>query len=384
MIKFVKINIIIDKNKQERRILLKIMKKAVIYVVVILILLITIGIFGVIFFYNSNLSAINSADSNEIEVEIKNGSTATDIAKVLEENKLIKNAFVFKMYTKINKVTGMQAGTYKLNQNMDVEQIVKKLQNGTDYFPDEIDITFLEGKNMRWIAKTISEKTNNTEDDVFKKLEDKEYINSLIEKYWFLSNDILNENIYYPLEGYLFPDTYNFSNKDVSVEQIFEAMLDQMESKLESYKEEIQKSGYNVHKILTVASIVELEAAKVEDRTGVASVIYNRLKNNMSIGSDVTTYYAIKVDMGERDLYQSELDRYNPYNTRGPRMEGKLPIGPMSTVSEESINAAIHPDETDYLYFVSDKNGKNYFAKTLAEHEQNISNIKNRNLWYNH
>ena len=188
MIKFVKINIIIDKNKQERRILLKIMKKAVIYVVVILILLITIGIFGVIFFYNSNLSAINSADSNEIEVEIKNGSTATDIAKVLEENKLIKNAFVFKMYTKINKVTGMQAGTYKLNQNMDVEQIVKKLQNGTDYFPDEIDITFLEGKNMRWIAKTISEKTNNTEDDVFKKLEDKEYINSLIESNKYPSN----------------------------------------------------------------------------------------------------------------------------------------------------------------------------------------------------
>ena len=358
------------------------MKKGLLYTIIILVLIVVIGIFGILIFYNSNLKAINEADSKEVVVEIETGSTATDIAKVLKENNLIKNEFVFKMYTKLNKISGMQAGTYKLNQNMNVEKIIENLQKGTDYFPDEFSLTFLEGKNMRWIAKTIAENTNNTEDDVYNKLEDKEYIKSLIDKYWFLSDDILDENIYYPLEGYLFPDTYNFSNKEVTVEQIFSTMLDGMEEKLEKYKFEIENKGYNVHKLLTVASIVELEAARVEDRSGVASVIYNRIRNGMSLGSDVTTYYAIKVDMSERDLYQSELDKYNPYNTRGPQMEGKLPIGPISTVGIESIEAALNPDETDYLYFVADKNGKIYFGKNSSEHEENINKLQKEGLWY--
>ena len=102
----------------------------------------------------------------------------------------------------------------------------------------------------------------------------------------------------------------------------------------------------------------------------------------MSIGSDVTTYYAIKVDMGERDLYTKEINTYNPYNTRGPNMEGKLPVGPISTVSETSIKAALNPTKTDYLYFVADSNGKVYFGKTYQEHQENINNLKNQNLWY--
>ncbi len=360
------------------------MKKKIIIALIILFFIILIGIFGVITFYNSSLKAVMADDSNEVIVEIKNGSTATDIAEVLKEKNLIKNTFAFKIYTKLNKINGMQAGTYKLNQNMDVMQIVENLQKGTDYYPDEINITFLEGKNMRWIAKTISENTSNTEDDVFEKLEDENYIKSLIEKYWFLSDTILDKNIYYPLEGYLFPDTYTFSNSNVTVEQIFSAMLDQMNDKLEGYKQSIESNGYNVHKLLTVASVVELEAANVEDRSGVASVVYNRIRNNMSLGSDVTTYYAIKVDMSERDLYQSELNKYNPYNTRGPNMEGKLPIGPISTVSEESIEAALNPDDTDYLYFVADKNGKIYFGKTVEEHNRNIQTLQSQGLWYSY
>lgn len=360
------------------------MKKGIVIAIIIVIFIIVIGVFGTITFYNSSLKAVMSDDSNEIIVEIKNGSTATDIANTLKEKNLIKNAFAFRVYTKLNKISGMQAGTYKLNQNMDVKQIVENLQKGTDYYPDEINITFLEGKNMRWIAKTISENTSNTEDDVFNKLKDENYIKSLIEKYWFLSDTVLDKYIYYPLEGYLFPDTYTFSNSNVTVEQIFQAMLDQMNDRLENYKDKIESNGYNVHKLLTVASVVELEAAKVEDRSGVASVIYNRIRNNMSLGSDVTTYYAIKVDMSERDLYQSELNTYNPYNTRGPRMEGKLPIGPISTVSIESIEAALNPDDTDYLYFVADKNGKIYFGKTVEEHNRNIQTLQDQGLWYSY
>ena len=177
------------------------MKKKIIIVVVVIILIGLVGIFGAMMFYNSSLKPVLEGDSNEVVVEIAKGSTASDIAKVLEENNLIKSALVFKVYTKLNNVTGMQAGTYKLNQNMSITEIIENLQKGTDYFPDEFNITFVEGKNMRWIAKEIADKTNNTENDVYNKLSDKTYIQTLIDKYWFLTDVVLDENIYYPLEG---------------------------------------------------------------------------------------------------------------------------------------------------------------------------------------
>ena len=102
----------------------------------------------------------------------------------------------------------------------------------------------------------------------------------------------------------------------------------------------------------------------------------------MSIGSDVTTYYAARVDMGSRDLYLSEINTYNPYNTRGPEMLGKLPIGPISNVSEQSIKAALYPAKGSYLYFVADKNGKIYFSNTNEEHDKTINSLKKDGLWY--
>ena len=119
-----------------------------------------------------------------------------------------------------------------------------------------------------------------------------------------------------------------------------------------------------------------------EGRKDVSSVIYNRLASNIAIQSDVTTYYAIKVDMNERDLYQKELDTYNAYNTRGPNMEGKLPIGPIASVSKSSIEAALEPNDTDYIFFVADKNGKLYFTKTNEEHNTKVIELKTRGLWW--
>ena len=235
---------------------------------------------------------------------------------------------------------------------------------------------------MRWLAKKIEETTNNSQEDVMKVLEDENYINSLIEKYWFLTDEVKQEEIYYPLEGYLFPDTYSIKNKDVSVEEIFKKMLDKMESVLDEYKDEIEKNKYSVHQILTIASIIETESMNSEGRKDVSSVIYNRLNRGMAIQSDVTTYYAVKVDMGERDLYQKELDTYNAYNTRGPNMEGKLPIGPVASVSKSSIEAALEPNNTDYIFFVADKNGKLYFTKTASEHNRIISELKEEGLWF--
>jgi len=345
--------------------------------ILILIIIITIGI---AIWYFSSISP-KSKDISEREVIIPLGTGSSGIATILKEQEIIKSEVAFKLYVKINKVDNFQAGTYYLKQSMSVKEITEMLQTGIMYDPNQINITYLEGKNIKWLAKTIADKTNNTEEDVFNLLKDENYINSLIEKYWFITEDIKNDDIYYSLEGYLFPDTYAIANKDAKVEEIFEKMLDKMENVLEEYKEQIENSNYSIHQILTIASIIEMETMKDEDRKDVSSVVYNRLKSNMAIQSDVTTYYAFNVEMGERDLYQKEIDTYNPYNTRGPNMEGKLPIAPISSSSKASIEAAIYPNETDYLFFVADKNGKVYFTKNNGEHENIINDLINKGLW---
>ncbi len=352
------------------------MKKIKIIAIVVLII-----VLAILLGYKLMFTRVSSSDE-EIEVAIPLGTGTNGIANILKENNIIRSKLGFKIYTKLNKVSNFQAGTYYLKQNMSLKEISEMLKSGIMYDQNEIKITYLEGKNMRWLAKKISEVTNNTEDEVFEVLSRENYIDSLIEKYWFITDDIKDKDIYYPLEGYLFPDTYALKNKDVKVEEIFEKMLDKMGKVLEEYKDEIEKSKYNVHELLTIASIVETESVNKEDRKGVAGVIYNRLNRNMAIQSDVTTYYAFKIDMGERDLYQREIDTYNKYNTRGPNMEGKLPVGPISSVSKLSIEAAIEPKNTDDLFFVADKNGKVYFSKTNTEHNQIISELKSKGLWY--
>ena len=350
-------------------------------IVRIVLLVFVLVIIGSILWYFISIGKVNKSDE-EIKVEIPLGSGTSSIAEILKDNKLIKSKLAFKMYVKINHVKDFQAGTYYLKQNMNLKTITESLKTGIVQDPNQITLTYLEGKNMRWLAKTIAEKTNNTEEDLFDLLDNEEYIDSLIEKYWFLTDDIKDEDIYYPLEGYLFPDTYAFENKDVKVETIVEKMLDRMEEILDEYKDEIEDGGYNVHKIFTVASIIETESRSEDGRKDVASVIYNRLKSGMAIQSDVTTYYAFKVDVGERDLYYKELNTYNPYNTRGPNMEGKLPIGPISSVGKSCIDAALNPNDTDYLFFVADKNGKLYFTETLTGHNNIVNKLQEEGLWY--
>ena len=356
------------------------MSKKIITVILVIIALLVVIAISTIIWYNASIGPVSEDEIKHV-VEIQMGSNSSTIAEQLKNEGLIKSDLAFKMYVKFNNVTNFQAGTYELTKKMSVKEITEALQTGKVESKDVISITFIEGKNMRWIASKIAEQTNNTEEDVFELVQDEDYINSIIKERWFITDEIKNKDIYYPLEGYLFPDTYQFENKDITVHDIFEILLDQMENKLEPYKEAIQKSKYSVHQILTIASIIENEAVFDKDRKDVSSVIYNRLSKKMPIQSDVTTYYAFKIDMGERDLYQSEIDTYNAYNTRGPKMEGKLPVGPISSVGLNSIEAAINPNETSYLYFVADKNGNVYFTRTNEEHSQKINELQSQGLW---
>ena len=215
-------------------------------VIIAIITVILITILSCFVWYFNSISAVDKSNENEIEIEIPEGSYATKIADILLENNLIKSKKAFKIYIRLNNSTDLKAGTYYLKQNMSLKDIINTIKSGNN---SQKNITYIEGKNIRWLAKEIAKTTNNSEEDVYNLLKNEEYIDSLIEKYWFLTDDIKDENIYYPLEGYLFPDTYSIKSKNTSVEDIFEKMLDEMENTLEEYKELIEEKGYNVNKI---------------------------------------------------------------------------------------------------------------------------------------
>jgi len=344
----------------------KIKKKfKIILIVLISIFIIFISMLSIFLF---NMRKISNK-SNVKEFVVAYGTTMNDILEDLKEEELIRNVLFSKVYVKLENIS-IQAGTYELNQNMNTIKIINILSTGKVTNKYEINITFKEGKNIRQYAKVISEATSNTEDDVFNLLKDKDYINSLISKYWFLTDEIKNTAIYYPLEGYLFPETYRFKNKDVTVEEIFETMLNQTNIILTKYKSEIEDSKMSVHEFLTLASIVELEGLYDDDRAMIAGVFYNRLETGDSLGSDVTTYYAVKKDMGLNPVLTAMDIAYNsPYNTRLSSMVGKLPIGPISNPGEVSIKAVIEPTDSNYYFFIANcKTGKTEFSRTFEEH----------------
>lgn len=353
----------------------KLKKKFKIILVLVAILLIGIAtLLGTYCYFKSPVSN----DKKEVSIVIENGSTISDIATLLKKEGLIKDENFFKLYVKLKKVSNVYAAKYYFSPSMNLDEIINTLNEG-GYNENEISITFKEGINMRGIAKLIKENTSNSEDDVYKKLKDEKYLNSAIEKYWFLTDDIKNSKIYYSLEGYLFPDTYRFNSKDVTVEEIFNKMLDQMEKELNKYKKQIEKSKYSIHELMTLASITQSEGYNEDDFKNIASVFYNRLKTGMALGSCVTSYYGVKKDMTD-ELLQKDIDASNPYNTRGNNPV-KMPIGPISMPGAKALDATLDPIETSYYFFVSDKNNKLYFTKTLNEHERMITKLQNEGLW---
>lgn len=344
----------------------------------VLILSTTLVIF-ICSYFNYNIAPVSN-DSTLKTVVIEEGGIS-DIANTLKENNLIRDETMFKVYIKLTGRSNLKASTYELSENMGVKKIVEILESGNSYNPDEVKITFKEGINVREIANLISENTNNSEEDVYNLLNDNSYLDELIDSYWFITDDIKNNKIYYSLEGYLYPDTYIYTNKDVSVKEIFKKMLDEMNDKLTPYKEQINNNELSIHELLTLASIVELEGASSSDRNGVAGVFYNRLESDMTLGSDVTTYYGLKLDMSERDLTKAELNDCNNYNTRCSTFTG-LPVSPICIPSIESIKAVIDPTNHEYYYFVADKNKKTYFTKTYNEHLSMVSKLKDEGLFF--
>lgn len=348
--------------------------------------LILIAIFGFVLlilflFICFSLYFLSPVGGNKsVEFVVNQGDSTSEIADSLKKKGLIKNAKVFMAYAFITNHRAIYAAKYDLNSGMRLSEIVDTFDEGGRNI-NEITLTFKEGVNIRDMAKLISKETDNSYDDVIKLANDKAYLNELIKKYWFIDKDVFNRDIYYSLEGYLYPDSYNFSSKEVSVREIFDDMLENTDMKLKPYKKYFSKSKYSVHQILTLASVLELEVSGSNSRRDVAGIFYNRLNSDMPLGSDATSYYGVRKDLNG-ELLQSEFDSVNPYNTRVSSMAGKLPAGPICNPSISSIVAALKPSKHDYYYFVTDKNGKVYLTKNFDMHNKVIKNLKDKGLWF--
>lgn len=346
------------------------------------ILALILGFFGLLLiisfvFYQYNVAPVDSNSKANIEVVIPEGMSTANIAKTLHDKGLIKNEMFFKVYLKLNNISSLKASTYTLTKSMNLDEIVEILEKGSRG-EDTIRLTFKEGKTINDYAKLIESNTSISKEEFINTTKDKTLLTSLINDYWFLTDSILNEEIYNPLEGYLFPDTYEFSKTNLTSETIIRTLLDEEENKLKAYKEKLENN--NIHSIITLASITELEGVKDEDRKMIISVFNNRLKKGMNLGSDVTTYYAFNKNM-DSDLTSEMFNTYNPYNTRSSAMAGRLPIGPICNPSISSIDAAINPSDSDYLYFVADKNRNVYFTKSVSEHEKKVQELKENGDW---
>ncbi len=343
-------------------------------IVLIVVFVVIIGVLCTLKYLSGPVDKNNHED---IELVIENGSTSSQIGHLLKEKDLIRSEFLFKVYLKVYRVKSLKAATYLFQKDMDLKEIIDTLEEGSLYNPDMIKLTFKEGKRITDYAEVIAEGTNHTYEEVIGIFKDKEYAKTFIPDYWFLTNDIVLTNVYYPLEGYLAPDTYHFDNKDVEVKDIIVTMLKQMEKNLEVYKKKIEKDP---RYYLTMASIVELEGTNSENREMIAGIFENRLSLGMSLGSDVTTYYGIQAPMTS-DLTSEQFDSVNAYNTRSATMAGKMPIGPICAPGLGSIAASINPTKSDYYYFVADKHGKIYYTKTASEHSAKVAEIKAKGDW---
>lgn len=349
-----------------------------IVVVAIIALMILIG-FGGKFAYDyitEGLSPVDASSTETVEVTIPLGSSSSTIAELLEENGVINNALMYRIYIKVNNVTDFQAGDYTLSPSMTLEEVSTALQSGRIVEEAKYFVTIPEGRTIEEIAELLSNKANIDEEAFLELMTDDTYIQSLIAKYpSILSETILDDDIRYPLEGYLFAATYPIYEDEPAMETIIEQMLDKTEDVLLNYFAEIDGlEQFTTHEIFTFASLVEREARNEEERKMIAGVFYNRLAEGMRLETDPTVLYALG-EHKDRVLF-SDLEIDSPYNTY--QVYG-LPIGPIANFGESSLEAVINPSETNYLYFVA-ADGEIYYSETFEEHRRKANEYLDRDI----
>ncbi len=337
------------------------------------LILLTICILGSIkaftYFFNYTSSIVETdalreknPNITEISIEVTDTTTVKELADMLYEKQFISNALVFRMESKLSKLDHqLKPGKYSISSNMSSSQILKLITSDMTDIEETIKFTIPEGFTIVQIADKLESLQIVTKEEFFDAVKNREY------NYPFLKN--IPTDTKYPLEGYLFPDTY-IIRKGATPEEIIIKMLNRFEEVISQYTNYVNTSSYNLNEILTIAAIVEQEAKLSEERPVIAGVIYNRLNADMRLQMCSTIQYVL--EKRKAALSYSDLEISSPYNTY--RNDG-LPIGPICAPGEDSIRAALMPDTHDYFFFVvkNEQEGSHSFSATAAEHERNKS-----------
>ena len=325
-------------------------------IIAVLILLVVGYIYIQIGPYNKN-------SKKDILIEIPKGATLTKVSSILEENKLIKNRVLFKVVSKFKEDNnGVKAGKYLLSQKYSNSEILDILISGKTY-NDGIKVTIPEGSTYKEVIKYLTNKKIGKA-EVYEELinNPKEFY----DKYKFLDEKDITT-----LEGFLYPDTYYFE-KDMSEKDVISAMLKRFsEVYTPELKEKQKKMGLTLQQVINMASIIEKEAVKDVDRPKIAGVFYNRLEIGMPLQSDATIQYIF--DERKHIVSYSDLKIDSPYNSY---LNKGLPPTPISNPGIKSIEAALEPEDNDYLYFVATVDGGNNYSKTYDEHLKYVKEYK--------
>ena len=383
-----------SKNKQKRkkqdRTAKRIVAVVMSLVVVFFLATCTFGFFWV----KSSLEPINTEAKKTIQVEIPEGSSTKEIANILFENDLIKNATVFNYYSKIKSYNNYQSGFYNLSQSMSVDDLAKALQeSGTPTAQEEPagKVLIVEGYTLTQIANSVTlnaktddktDKTPFTSEEFLATVTNQEFIDRMVATYpnLFASLPAADSGVIYRLEGYLFPAVYDYYD-DTTIEDLVEQMISTTDARLQPYYEAIANKNLTVNEVLTLASLVEKEGSTDEDRRNIASVFFNRLNAEMPLQSNIAILYA-QGKLGEETTLAEDTNIdtsiESPYNIYW--RAGLMP-GPVNSPSLSAIEAVLNENATDYYYFVADvTTGTVYFANTIEEHDQNVATYVNAHL----
>lgn len=342
-------------------------RKIIISIIIIIALAaVILGITGYRYITNS-LAPVDEQSEEVIEVEIPQGANRRTIASILEDNEVINSAMIFEFYARAQGENNFQAGSYLMSPSMSVEEILEYLNAGGTPIMEEAlaTVTIPEGIWLEDIAERVGNATDFLEEDFMALVENEDFIATQTEHFPELLTDAVeaSEVTRYTLEGYLFPATYEVF-EETTLESLTAQMISRMNQAFQPHYETIGASDFNVHEILTLATYIEREGTSDEDRKEISGVFYNRLEAGMPLQTDPSVAYALG-EHRERTLYV-DLEVDSPYNTYMYRGVG---AGPINSPSESAINAAVNPNETDYMYFLANiETGDVYFSETYEQH----------------
>ncbi|MDO5516458.1 MAG: endolytic transglycosylase MltG [Clostridium sp.] len=319
------------------------------------IIALLIFLIGILFFmyYNSIISRPLKSDQPIVAIEVKQGDGFYDVLNKLEKEGKLRNKLMIKLKLAVNsKVINLNEGIYEISAETNLNDLIKSLENNTDNI-NLVKVTIPEGYNVEEIGAKLEESGFFTKE---------EFIDA-VKNYQLPDFVEVRDKTRYNLEGFLYPDTY-LIQKGTSADEIITIMIDRFKTVMKEVKEEtkIDLDNSQIYDIITIASMIEKEARVDEDRALIASVIYNRLDKDMKLQLDATVLYSLGYHVDAVLNRHLEVDSlYNTYKYKG------LPEGPICSPGVESIKAALLPTESDYIYYILQKDGSHYFTDSYDD-----------------